>query len=89
MVDFEPSTGTISPNSKTELSVCFRPHVEKPINFNVLLNILKKPSTLALNVKGEGYAIHASMHVESIDGALVELSSSSRNNISFGQVGYA
>lgn len=48
--------------------------------------MLKKPTRLTLNVKGEGYAIHESLLLESPDGSSVQLARNATNTIDFGQV---
>jgi hydrocephalus-inducing protein len=62
---FEPSSGTVPPNSSIPVVVTFVPDLEKSLNYNVVATVRKKPSRLTLNVKGEGYAIHETLEVES------------------------
>ena len=33
----------------------FEPHAEGQFNYNLIVNVKKKPSPLLLNIKGEGY----------------------------------
>ncbi len=54
VVEFEPSSGIVPPNSSVELKATFTPMLEKPVNYNVVCNVKKKPTKLCLNVKGEG-----------------------------------
>ncbi|GMH35419.1 hypothetical protein BSKO_03287 [Bryopsis sp. KO-2023] len=86
IVEFNPSSGIVPPNSRLELIACFRPRLEESINYNVTCIVAKKPQPLTVNVKGEGYVIHSSVQMDGPDGSIVELSDGVMNNISFGQV---
>ena len=87
VIEFEPSSGTIPPNSSIEVRATFTPRLEKAVNHNVVCNVKKKPTRLALNVKGEGYAIHEALNIETADGNVVTLAPRQNNSIDFGQVG--
>lgn len=67
--------------------VSFTPAAEKIHNYNVICAVRKKPTRLTLNVKGEGYAIHQSVQLESSMGRPLELSATGVNELDFGQVG--
>ena len=86
IVEFEPSSGVVPPNSSLELRATFTPRLEKAIIHNVVCNVKKKPTRLALNVKGEGYAIHETLNIETADGNVVTLAPRQTNPIDFGQV---
>ena len=58
---FQPSSGTVPPNSSIQINAVFMPTSEKVINYTIVCNVRKKPTRLTLNVKGEGYAIHESV----------------------------
>jgi len=60
----EPSSGWVSPDSSQAIAVTFSPRLEKPYNFNVVCNVRSKATRLAINVKGEGYAVHAQVLLE-------------------------
>lgn len=87
ILTFEPSSGTVPARGQLTLAVTFAPTTTTTSNYNVVCLVKKKPSKLTLNVKGEGYAVHDSLHMESVDGHLVELSPDTPNNLDFGQVG--
>ena len=86
ILTFEPSSGTIPARGQLALAVTFAPTATAATNYNVVCLVKKKPSKLTLNVKGEGYAVHDSLHLESADGHLIELSSDALNHLDFGQV---
>ena len=85
-ITFAPSSGTVQPNSSLALQVTFHPRVEAASNYNVACLVKRKPSRLMQNVKGEGYAVHNSLQMETADGQLVQLSPDEPNSIDFGQV---
>lgn len=85
-VTFAPSSGTVQPNSSLALQVTFHPRVEAASNYNVACLVKRKPSRLMLNVKGEGYAVHNSLQMETADGQLVHLSPDVPNSVDWGQV---
>lgn len=87
ILTFEPSSGTVPARGQLTLAVTFAPTTTTTSNYNVVCLVKKKPSKLTLNVKGEGYAVHDSLHMESADGHLVELSHDTPNHLDFGQVG--
>ena len=76
----------MQPNSSLAVQVTFHPRVEAASNYNVACLVKRKPSRLMLNVKGEGYAVHNSLQMETADGQLVHLSPDVPNSIDFGQV---
>jgi hydrocephalus-inducing protein len=88
-ITFEPSAGTVPPNSRTEIVATFRPTTEAVVNFNVVCNVKKKATPITLNAKGEGYSIHETVQAEHMDGALISLAPNAINNIYFGQVSAA
>ena len=86
VVIFEPSSGTVPPNGSLPIQAMFTPIVEKSINFNVVCHVRKKPTTLSLNARGEGYTIHEALQLENPTGKPIELAPRSFNQIEFGQV---
>ena len=84
-VHFEPMQGVVPPNSSVAVAATFIPAKEGNFNFNVVCNVKKKPTNLNLNIKGEGYAIHDAMHLES-EGGHVELVSGAANPVKMGRV---
>jgi hydrocephalus-inducing protein len=63
-VELDPVSGVVPPNGRTAVEIRFSPTEEKAHNFNLICNVKRKPTKLALNVKGEGYAIHDLMEIE-------------------------
>ncbi len=64
MLQFEPSSGTVPANGRAAIVATFSPRQERPLNTNVACVVKKKPARLGLNIKGEGYAIHAALQVQ-------------------------
>ncbi|RKO94829.1 hypothetical protein BDK51DRAFT_29881 [Blyttiomyces helicus] len=85
---FSPTAGTVGANSEMPIEIIFSPSAEKMFNFNLLCNIRKKPTPVAINIKGEGYDIHESLQSELADGTVFELASGATadNTIDFGEV---
>eukprot|EP00854_Cymbomonas_tetramitiformis_P000766 gene766-1240_t len=86
MVEFQPVSGVVQPGQRMPIMVYFTPDQEKSVNYNVVCAVRKKPTRLALNIKGEGYAIHEALQVEMPGGRHMDLSSSSVNPVDFGEV---
>ncbi|KXZ49496.1 hypothetical protein GPECTOR_21g722 [Gonium pectorale] len=86
MVVLEPSSGTVPAQGSVTISATFTPRLERDINYNVLCTVKNKPTRLALNIKGEGTAIHESLQLEDADGSTVVLAPRQPNAVDFGQV---
>jgi hydrocephalus-inducing protein len=86
VVQFSPADGTVMANSSLPIQVSYRPALEKLTNYNVVMTVRKKPTRLALNVKGEGYLIHEVVTVDTSEGGAVELDPAVPNSVDFGQV---
>jgi hypothetical protein len=86
VVSCEPLTGVVGPNSKLPVELTFAPSLEKNFNFNMELRVKNKPQPLVLNVKGQGYAIHDTLHLADATGKFVEISSFAPTRVDFGQV---
>lgn len=86
VLEFEPSSGTVGPKSSLSIVVTYTPVEERPINFNVVCHVRKKPSALTLNVKGEGFLIHESVQVATADGKAIELAPRADNTVDLGRV---
>jgi hydrocephalus-inducing protein len=82
----EPLQGTIPPKSSIPVVIHFTPKWEKEFNFNVVCNVKRKMLPLTLNVKAEGFCMNSLVLCEDSCGVKTELSSTSCNKISFGQV---
>eukprot|EP01033_Poteriospumella_lacustris_P008315 gene8315-5998_t len=59
-----PSEGSVPPNGKLPITFYFIPQEEVIYNYNVICNVKRKPNKLAINVKGEGYAVHPQIQLE-------------------------
>ena len=66
--EISPIKGTIPSEGRLPINVIFTPSSEKKFNFNLVFNAKRKPAPITLNVKGEGYAIHETVMVESDEG---------------------
>ena len=88
LLHFEPSNGTVQPNSSIPIKITYIPKKEKLSNYNVVCTVRKKPTKLNLNLKGEGYGVHSSLLLEQSGNlnAQVELASNTVNYVDFGQV---
>lgn len=87
ILDIVPSSGVVRPEEKLPLKILFRPSEEKKFNFNVKFIIRKKPGRVALNVKGEGYAIRSAIRLEDeMSNSVYDLMPGVNNRIDFGQV---
>ena len=69
IVDISPKSGTVLPQSRCAIVLSFRPQEEVVYNFNVLCDVKRKPNKLSLNIKGEGYAVHPLLQLETEEGA--------------------
>ena len=92
IVDISPKSGTVLPQSRCAIVLSFRPQEEVVYNFNVLCDVKRKPNKLSLNIKGEGYAVHPLLQLETEEGAQAGLGftilrpSPSVNYVDFGAV---
>ena len=88
LLSFEPSAGTVQPNSSLPVKITYVPRKEKLVNYNITCVVKKKPTRLNLNVKGEGYGVHSSLHLEQTgdSNAHIELASNTVNHVDFGRV---
>ena len=86
VIAIEPSSGVVGPHSSLPIEVTFTPTLEKQFNFNIELRVRNKPQPLVLNVKGEGYAIHDTLHLGDANGKLIEISHFSPTRVDFGMV---
>ncbi|QDZ25387.1 hypothetical protein HOP50_17g79270 [Chloropicon primus] len=88
ILQFEPSSGSVQPNSSLPVKIIYIPKKEKLSNYNVTCTVRKKPTKLNLNLKGEGYSVHSSLLLEQSGDmhAQIELASNTVNYVDFGQV---
>merc|ERR1719487_833381 len=59
-----PLAGVVGPGASFPVEVVFKPNEEKTFNYNVVCNVKRKAQPVVLNVKGEGYKIHAELALE-------------------------
>ncbi|RNA31836.1 hydrocephalus-inducing -like protein [Brachionus plicatilis] len=82
-----PASGLVQPNSKQPICLSFTPREQRQSVFNLKCKIDSLPKPLALNVKGEGFAIQTALFCEDTStGSRVEFSDSSINEIHMGEV---
>lgn len=87
ILSFEPQSGTIPPGGKQVVAVTFAPTLERAVNFSAVCSVRKKATRLALNVKGEGFAVRASLSQEGAQpGLSTELVTGAANPLDLGQV---
>lgn len=58
-----PSSGVVPPESDISVEIVFCPREERLYNFNLPCRVKNKPSKVNLNVKGEGFGVHDSLHL--------------------------
>jgi hypothetical protein len=72
--------------SFTAITLCVLPSCAFFVSIGDRNEVWSVSLRLALNVKGEGYAIHETLNIESADGNVVTLAPRQLNVIDFGQV---
>lgn len=65
ILEVSPKSGTVLPNSRLPIELKFKPTEEIIYNFNLTCEVKRKPKKLNINVKGEGYAVHPILNLES------------------------
>ena len=81
VVTFEPTHGLVPANGSVAIQASYRPDGETLVNYTVACRIARKPTALTLNVKGEGYAVHEHLCLETPEGKEVELSPTVRTTM--------
>ena len=76
--DVSPKQGTVAPHGKVAISILFKPQDEVVYNYNIVLDVKRKPNKLNINVKGEGYAVHPSLLIEQNEEQIQSSASDSR-----------
>uniref|UniRef100_A0A7S2QVW6 MSP domain-containing protein n=2 Tax=Triparma pacifica TaxID=91992 RepID=A0A7S2QVW6_9STRA len=61
VLEISPMSGLVPPNGRIPVTINFSPAEEKFHNYNLVCHVRKKPHTLNLNLKGEGYAVHSKL----------------------------
>lgn len=64
VLSITPSEGSVPPNGRIPVTFYFKPQEEVVYSYNVICNVKRKPNKLAINVKGEGYAVHPQIQLE-------------------------
>jgi hydrocephalus-inducing protein len=80
ILDISPMSGLVPPNGRLPIDVTFCPTEEKFSNFNLVAVVRRKPLALGLNVKGEGYAIHARISCSDVTSSQKSLTASSSDS---------
>ena len=70
-LEIEPLSGVVGADSDFPLNITFKPKVEGEYNYNIVCNITQKPRPLNINVKGIGYILHHSVHLNDSPSLLV------------------
>jgi hydrocephalus-inducing protein len=82
ILQITPKSGTVGPNGKVAISLLFGPQEEVQYNYNIHLDVKRKPNKLSLNVKGEGYAVHPLIQLEQSEDQAIA-SGNSKSNLNF------
>lgn len=82
-LQIEPLSGVVPAESDLPLNITFKPKVEGEYNYNVVCNITQKPRPLTLNIKGIGYILHHSVHLNNLPSPLAP---NFLNDIDFGNI---
>ena len=82
VLEVSPMSGLVPPNGRVPVDVTFCPSEEVFQNFNLVANVRRKPVSLGLNVKGEGYAVHAKLSVADLSAAAAAAGTSTARNAS-------
>lgn len=85
-LEISPISGLVPPNGRTAVELIFRPTEEGLSNTNLTCTVRKKQMKLALNVKGEGYAVHARVVLDDETKADAELEPGETTVIDYGVV---
>eukprot|EP01038_Epipyxis_sp_PR26KG_P004323 gene4323-6124_t len=67
VLSITPKAGTIPPHGKIPITFHFKPQEEIVYNYNIHCDVNRKPNKLSINFKGEGYAVHPLIQLESSD----------------------
>ena len=67
VLNVKPSSGVLAAHARLPLTVVFAPRLEAPLSTGVLCSVRRMSRPLALNVKGEGYALRDSMQVRTLN----------------------
>ncbi|KAL5255873.1 hypothetical protein ACHWQZ_G011188 [Mnemiopsis leidyi] len=87
VLQVQPMQAVIPPRSSLPVDIIFEPYAEGLFNYNLIVDVKKKPSPLQLNVKGEGYQMQIACSVQDQKGSQLTLLPGNTNNIvNFGEV---
>ncbi|CAM9698611.1 unnamed protein product, partial [Chrysoparadoxa australica] len=67
ILSISPMSALLPPKGRVPVEVTFCPREEKFHNFNLVVNVRKKASPLNMNIKGEGYKVHAKLVLQAED----------------------
>jgi hydrocephalus-inducing protein len=82
-LSIEPLQGLLAAESEIPINITFKPKVEGQYNYNIVCNVAQKPRPLNLNVKGIGYMLHHSVHLNNNPSPLAP---NFLNDIDFGNI---
>ncbi|CAN0162686.1 unnamed protein product, partial [Ectocarpus sp. 12 AP-2014] len=64
VLEVSPTSALLPPNGRVPIEVTFCPREEKFHNFNLIFGVRKKQTKLSINVKGEGFKVHAKLLIQ-------------------------
>jgi hydrocephalus-inducing protein len=73
-LSLEPCSGTVAAKSRKAITATYKPDEEAAINHSVQCRVQQKAVPLAINVKGEGYAVRESLLMDGPKGEEIVLS---------------
>jgi hypothetical protein len=76
-----PSSGTVEAMSDVNIEVWFQPKNERHYSSQINCQVRRKSMSMTLNVRGEGYRVSASVHLESEGGGISELPNESKKSL--------
>ncbi|KAG7468631.1 hypothetical protein MATL_G00145140 [Megalops atlanticus] len=82
----EPMKGSVPPRDRSPVVLSFSPAHEGPVTFNLLCDVQGKVQPVTLNVKADGFSMHACVHCEGPQGGVTELSPGTVHQVDFKQV---
>jgi hypothetical protein len=64
VLEISPMSALLPAYGRVPIEITFCPQEERQHNFNLSCTVRKKPAKLNLNIKGEGFAVHARLMLE-------------------------
>lgn len=66
----EPMSGVVPSGGQTKVEVTFEPKVSKEFNYNISCNVNRRTRPICMNIKGIGYILSHSVHLNDRPNAL-------------------